>query len=86
MYPDYQKDPKTTTTYTMPWARELDGQTIETSEWTGALVQSSAIDGSKTKVAVTGGSDGSAYELTNTITTSGGETRQKTLVIAVRNQ
>ena len=77
------KDPSDVRSFTLPWAVELNGETIATSEWSGLTVDSSSIGTSSTTVTVSGGSVGK-YEMTNKITTSSGETLEKTLEVIVR--
>lgn len=81
-----EKDPQSTRRFEMPWAVDLNGETIASSEWTGGLtVDSSDISGSKTTVTLSGGNDGVDYEMVNQIVTSSGETLEKTLTVMVRD-
>ena len=83
-----QKDPSDTRTYPMYWAEELNGQTIATSTWTGdgLTVGTATISGTVTSVVLSGGADESRYEVVNTITTSGGQTLEKSMTIVVRDR
>lgn len=77
--------------YTMDWSGELNsGATISTTAWvlssteitnvTDAIVTGSL----KTTIKVSGGKDGQTYYLTNTVTTSDGETLEETGALQVK--
>jgi hypothetical protein len=85
---DVAKDPNETQSYVFRWAKELAGETISTSAFTLpdglASVATSGSDSTRT-IRVSGGSDGGQYRITNTITTSGSRTLEKTLRVLVRD-
>lgn len=80
------KDPSDERFYGLDWQDELVSDTIETSSWvvspTGSMV---IFDSSATTttaiVWVAGGIAGTQYRLTNTITTTAGQTRQQSLLV-----
>lgn len=80
---DREKDPESVETISLNYARELDGETISTSTWAGdgLTLSGEAISGSTVTALASGGADGTIYEVKNTITTSGGQTFVKRLVI-----
>lgn len=86
------KDPQESKLYTMDWSGELtDGATISTSSWTidGGLakVTDGIVTGSlKTTIKVSGGQAGADYACTNTVTTSDGETLERTGIVRVRER
>lgn len=84
-YPHREKDPESIRDYDMSWAEELDGETISTSNWDGdgLTVASNSISGAKVIVTLSGGTKGRQYNCKNTITTSGGQTLVKRLVVKV---
>lgn len=89
-------DPSDVTDYGIDWTDKLgdDSDTISTSSWgtsspTGLTVASSpapSISGLLTIVWVSGGTAGTNYQLTNTITTAAGRTWQRTITIPCRNR
>jgi hypothetical protein len=86
--PDVVKDPKAIQSFTRSWAQELDGATISTSVWDGdgLGVDSNTNTTSNVTVVLSGGTKGRQYAAENTITTSGGETLVKSLVVSVAEQ
>lgn len=87
--PDYYKGPTGVLDYTNDWTAELASDTIATSTWAlGAGEQDLTIDSeSETTTATTvwlsGGVRNREYEVTNTITTAGNRTHQRTSFIHV---
>ena len=83
---DLEKDPDSAQTIEVNWARELDGETISTSSWEGdgLTLASQSTSGSTATALASGGVHGSRYEVKNTVTTSGGQTFAKRLVVSVR--
>tara|TARA_R110000824_G_scaffold32872_1_gene105965 strand:+ start:7686 stop:7985 length:300 start_codon:yes stop_codon:yes gene_type:complete len=86
--PDVAKDPKSIESFALSWAQELDGDTISTSVWDGdgLSVNSNSKTDSAVTVVLSGGTKGRHYAVENTITTSGGETLVKSLVVSVAEQ
>lgn len=85
------KDPAESKLYTMDWSGGLNsGSTISTSTWT---MQPSGLTNAgdgivagnlKTSIEIAGGKPNTEYWLTNTITTSDGETLQRTGMVLVQ--
>lgn len=83
----FTKDPAEVLDYSMDWAGWLKGDTIATSTWTsdaGITRVTDVNSSSSATVWVSGGTDGTTYNLTNTITTVGGATAKRTMAIQVR--
>jgi hypothetical protein len=92
-----KKDPSDVKFYTMDWTNGVnEGATIVTSMWTIETISgdddlveedSDIITGNLiTRILLSGGTDGNNYDVTNTITTTDGETLEKTGVVRVRQQ
>lgn len=84
--PKAQKDPSDVKDFDLNWAVELDGETISTSTWTtdGLTNEASSYSGTTTTITLSGGSNGTIYDVRNTITTSGGQTFRKSMAVWVR--
>lgn len=85
----YLKDPISVLDYTVDWSDWLDGDTIATSIWTVPTGITQASETETTTAAtiwLSGGTDGSDYTVTNRITTVGGRTDERSIVIVVRNR
>lgn len=83
------KDPSAILDYQFNWATWLGSDTIATSTWTvpAGITQSSETETTTTAtIWLSGGTDGSDYQVVNTITTAGGRTDQRTLTIRCRNK
>lgn len=90
-YPaDLVKDPDATILMRFDWAKELDGDTIATSEFLlpdGMIEGTNGGTGSYRTCKVSGGDCGGIYRVTNRITTTtGGLTLDKTQRVVVREQ
>jgi hypothetical protein len=89
-WPD--KDPQAVKDYALDWSALLaSGETLATSNWavtpTGELaIGLKPIIGNLATVWLSGGVDGTAYSLVNTITTSRGVTDERTVQIKVKGQ
>jgi len=85
-YPSYEKDPASICVITLPWAKDMKGETIVTSTWDADGLTSIATSDTDTTASITvsGGTDGSKYSMVNTIVTSGGQTLVKRAVVLVR--
>lgn len=83
----FVKDPDSVLDYGLDWSSWLaDGEIISTSSWTaesGITVDSDSKDSSSTTVWLSGGTDGESYLVTNTITTSGFRTVERSIRIMV---
>jgi hypothetical protein len=88
--PEFKKDPSAVLDYSIDWTPWLpSGDTIATSTWvaeTGITIDSTANSTTKTTVWLSGGTAGTIYKVTNTITTAGGRTDERTLHIIVTNR
>jgi hypothetical protein len=80
------KDADAVLDYGFNWAPWLDSDTIATSEWDvpeGITEDSDDNTTTLTTVWLSGGTAGETYTLTNTITTAGGRTDERTVHIKV---
>ena len=89
----FVKDPDATLDYTFDWGPWLAGDIIEGSVWTAQsgitkvpASESISSDQTTTTVYISGGADGQNYTLSNTVTTQGGRSDERTIVIKVRNR
>jgi len=85
----FVKDPSAVLDYTVDWSDWLDTDTIATSEWTvpsGITKDSDTNTDTTATVWLSGGTAGENYSVTNTITTAGGRTDQRTIHIQVRER
>jgi len=83
------KDPNAILPYTIDWSRWLGGATIESSEWEaddGITVVSTSNTDTQTEVWLSGGIDGSSYQVTNHIVVSDGREDDRTLLIRVEER
>lgn len=88
-HPDFAQDPDSTLDYPFEWGPELEGDTIESSEFLlpdGMTLVNSTINGSLAIAYVTGAQCDRIYRLTNRITTSDGRSIDKTVRILGREQ
>jgi len=86
----FTKDPADILDYMGSWASQMDADTdtIASSTWvldTGLTEVSSSFTNTQTSIFVSGGDDGSEYDVTNRITTAGGRTYERSFTIRVRN-
>lgn len=82
------KDPDETLDYQIDWSTTLGTDTISTSVWTvpvGITEASSANTTTTATIFLSGGTDGTRYDLTNTITTAGGLTHEYVASVFVRS-
>ncbi len=83
----FDKDPDEILDFTIDWSDWLpSGDTISTSAWNvpaGITEVSKSSDTTKVWIFLSGGIDGDEYKLTNTITTAGSRTAQRTIQIKV---
>lgn len=87
--PDYVKDPDSVIDYEFDWAAELNGDTIASSDFLlpdGLVEGSTDFTDTTTTVFVSGGSAGALYRITNRVTTAGGRTFDKTIMILVQER
>lgn len=77
-------DPAETRSFTQDWSDWLDTETISTSTWavTPTATTAGATNTTTTAtVKLSACSHGQVYQLTNTITTSGGQTAQRSITV-----
>jgi hypothetical protein len=87
--PDFEKDPNSRTDFAFDWSADLEGDTLETSEFLlpdGLTQESVFLEDTRTAIFVSGGSAGSVYRITNRVTTSGGRAWDKTIYVKVTEQ
>jgi len=80
------KTPTAVLKYQFDWSDWLNGAQIQTSVWaadTGVTVSGIAPVGPITAVSVSGGTERTAYRVTNTVTSDAGETDTRTVLIVV---
>lgn len=80
------KDPNAVLDYLIDWSAFLGTDTIATSTWivpTGITKDSDTRTTTTTTIWLSSGTAGHTYELTNRITTAGGRTDDRTVLIAV---
>lgn len=87
----FVKDPDATLDYSYDWSPWLNGDEINSSNWTAeagiTLVPASqSFTTTTTRVFVSGGTVGQNYTLTNTITTVGSRTDERSIEIRVRQR
>lgn len=85
------KDPQAVLDYIFDWSAWLAGDTISTQTLTvdtGITIDSSEIGGGNTTVTawVSGGTAGKSYRVTSRVTTAGGRTDERSIVILVRDR
>lgn len=87
-YPvDLQKDPYGIIDIPFHWAKDLDGDTIATSDVVlpdGLTEVSDTADGSSRIVRVSGGSEGYTYRVANRIVTTNGRRYEQTVRVLVQ--
>lgn len=82
----FTKDPNAVLDFTVNWTTWLNGDTIATSNFTvpsGIVKDSQSNSTTSSTVWLSGGTEGSIYDVLNRITTAGGRTEDKTLTIYV---
>lgn len=83
----FLQDPDETKDYERDWSTELGADTIATSTWTpdtGITVDSDSHDTTTATVWISGGTDGTNYDVLNTVTTAGGRTLEHSLQFRIR--
>jgi hypothetical protein len=85
------KDPDEKSDYQFDWASKFlaTGETISATTWTltsGITKQSDTKTTGTTTIWLTGGTDGSDYDIANKITTSAGRIFERTATIPVRSR
>ena len=88
----FVKDPDAVLDYSFDWGPWLVVDTISTSAWSidqsglSVVPASETFDSTTTTVFLTGGAVNEKYEVTNTITTNGSRTDERTILIRVRQR
>jgi hypothetical protein len=85
----FVKDPQATLDYSLDWEPWLDGDTISNSTWAleSPLAGSNdAFDSTTTRIFISGGDVNTDYVVTNTITTVGGLTDERSFEVRVRHR
>lgn len=85
----FTKDPQSVLDYQIDWSAWLDGDTISTSTWTvpsGITKDSDSASTTGVTIWLSGGTDGTDYELTNHIITAAGREDDRTITIQVRSK
>lgn len=82
------KDPEEVLDYDIDWTLRLDGDTIESSNWTidsGSVVKNSdTFSTTSTKIWLSGGTLGESCLLTNLITTTGARTMDQSVKLKIK--
>lgn len=81
------KDPAGTVDYSVDWAKEIGADVITASTWTvpaGLTKVSDSYAATATTVWLSGGTDGVAYDLTNTVTLASGRIFSVTFTVIVK--
>lgn len=89
MIKNFTKDPAAVLDYAGDWSAWLGADTIASSSWTiptGITKDSDSNTTTTVTIWLSGGTDGSVYNLTNRIVTAGGRTDERTITINVVNQ
>ena len=82
----FHKDPNDVLDYVFDWSAWLDTDTISTSTMTaetGITIDSDSNTTTTATVFLSGGTAGRTYRVTNRITTAGGRTKDKSMIIEV---
>jgi hypothetical protein len=86
----FLKDPDAVLDYSVDWSKWLAGDQIETSAWFLSDPARQLSDDSNTTTRTTvwlaGGVASQSYTVTNRITTSGGRTDERSMVIQVQDR
>jgi hypothetical protein len=80
------KDPTDVDDFTLGFARELGAETIATTAWTataGITIGATSNTTTAATVRLSGGTAQTTYTLTCTVTTSGGRTLQRSVLLYV---
>lgn len=84
--PFYQKDPDAKLDYTIDWSTWLGDDTIADSDWTvetGLTEVTASNTDTTTTIWLSGGTEGTTYDVTNEITTAAGRIEERTIRIYI---
>jgi len=85
----FKKDPGEVLDYQVDWTTWLNSDTIATSTWTvptGITKNSDTNTSTTATIWLSGGTVSTTYTLTNVITTAGGRTAERSIVISVQSR
>lgn len=85
----FTKDPQSVLDYQIDWSKWLRGDTIASSTWTvraGITKTDEDFTDTTATIWLSGGTVGMSYLLTNTITTVGGRTDERSIQVIVRDR
>lgn len=85
----FTKDPNAVLDYVWDWSAWLGEDTADSFEWIvpdGITKDSDTSDDTTATIWLSGGTAGTAYRVTNRITTAGGRTDDRTHTIVVRER
>jgi len=85
----YVKDPDEKLDFGFDWKTAMDGDTIASSAWVvpGGITQdtpSPSNDAYTTTIWLSGGTNGTDYDVVNRVTTAGGRVMEASLLVQVR--
>lgn len=83
------KDPDEVLFYSIDWTLPLDGDTLSGATWTppaGITIASPSIVGAVTKAKFSGGTADTSYAIKCTVTTTGGQTLERTRTLKVKSK
>lgn len=86
MITQYVKDPDETLDYQIDWSDWLGTDTISLSSWdvtSGITVDSSSNTTTTATIWLSGGTENSRYEITNTVTTADGRIAEKSFIVKI---
>jgi len=81
------KGPDDILLFTVDWSEWLGSDTINSATWSaeaGITVVSSSHTSTLATAKLSGGNDRTSYDISNTIVTAGGETKEERFVLKVR--
>lgn len=85
----FYKDNNATLDYKVSWSAWLGTDVIISSEWIaspGITINSNTFDDNTATVWLSGGDIGVNYDITNRITTLGGRTDERTIMVCIINK
>ena len=85
----FVKDPDETLNYTLDWNLWLNGDTISSSAWAvDSGITNSSVTNTTTQATIflAGGTAGTSYTATNTITTAAGLTAEQSIEVTIASK
>lgn len=90
MTANFSKDPEAVLDYQLDWSSWLPaGDTIATSTWVvpvGITKNSDTKDATTTTIWLSGGTEGTLYQLVNRVVTTEGRTEDQTVVVMITSR